>query len=297
MSRVDVIVPSHNYGHFLRQSVESALSQTGVDVRVLIIDDASQDDTERVCAEIVQEHPRVEVIRHPVNMGHVATFNDGIERARGDYMLLLSADDYLPPGALARAAAVLDADPGVGLAPGDIHILWPREPSPGAFPEGRRPKALTTRAAIERFAWHNFVAAPTAVVRTSVQKALGGYRPEIPHTADLELWLRFALASRITYVRWTQAVYRRHPSNMSKGYDDKADFDQSVAAFRLNLDAIDSHEQCGPSLVTRIDEIFAERAAALAGSSAEPGSAPFFVFPARVAAARSALTPPYRSAS
>ncbi len=279
MSRVDVIVPSYNYGRFLRQSVESALSQSGVDVRVLIIDDASQDDTEQVCAELVREHPQVEVVRHPVNLGHVATFNDGIERARGDYMLLLSADDYLTPGALARAAAVLDSDPEVGLAPGDIHILWPRETPPDDFPDGRRPKALTTWAAIERFAWVNFVAAPTAVVRTSLQKALGGYRSEIPHTADLELWLRFGLASRITYVRWVQAVYRRHGSNMSERYDDQADFDQNVAAFRLQLDAIRSHEQCGPSLVARIDEIFAERAAALAGAGREQAHAPFSVFP------------------
>ena len=279
MSRVDVMVPSHNYGRFLRQSVESALSQADVDVRVLIIDDASQDDTERVCAELVREHPRVEVIRHPVNMGHIGTFNDAIERARGDYLLLLSADDFLAPGALARAAAVLDADPEVGLAPGDIHIQWPGDTLPGPFPDGRRPKPFTTRGAIERFAWANVVAAPTAVVRTSMQKALGGYRPELPHTADLELWLRFALSSRITYVRWVQAVYRRHGSNMSKGYDDKADFDQSVAAFRLHLDAIRNQEQCGPSLVARIDEIFAERAAALAGHAGEPAPAPFSFFP------------------
>ncbi len=279
MSRVDVIVPSHNYGRFLRQSVESALSQSGVDVRVLIIDDASQDDTEQVCAELAREHPQVEVVRHPVNLGHVATFNEGIERARGDYLLLLSADDFLLPGALARAAAVLDADPDVGLAPGDIHIQWPGETAPGVFPDGRRPKRFTTRAAIERFAWANFVAAPTAVVRTSLQKALGGYRPEIPHTADLELWLRFALASGITYVRWAQAVYRRHGSNMSMGYDDQADFNQSVAAFQMHLDAIRSLEPDGPALAIRVDEIFAERAAALAGRGGEPAPAPFSFFP------------------
>src|SRR5215831_20496875 len=114
MSSVDVIVPCYRYGHFLRECVESVLSQSDVNVRVLIIDDASPDNTPEVAAELVSEDPRVTFIRHSENKGHIATYNEGIEWASAEYMLILSADDCLLPGALSRAADLMDARPDVG---------------------------------------------------------------------------------------------------------------------------------------------------------------------------------------
>ena len=76
MSRVDVIVPCYNYGRFLRECVESVLTQP-VDVRVLIIDDASTDDTPEVAAALAAEDGRVEFRRHAVNRGHIAYLQRG----------------------------------------------------------------------------------------------------------------------------------------------------------------------------------------------------------------------------
>src|SRR5689334_1546671 len=114
MSRVDVIIPCYNYARFLRGCVESALRQTGVDVRCLIIDDCSPDDTRAVGEALCAENPgRVEYRRHEKNQGHIATYNEGIEWVSGDYVLLLSADDMLIQGALARATRLMDAHPDV----------------------------------------------------------------------------------------------------------------------------------------------------------------------------------------
>src|SRR4051812_8374346 len=100
MSRVDVITPCYKYGRFLRRCVQSALDQQGVDVRVLILDDASPDNTPDVAAELLKEDSRVQYRRHAVNQGHIATYNEGLNWASGDYLLLLGADDLLTPGAL-----------------------------------------------------------------------------------------------------------------------------------------------------------------------------------------------------
>jgi glycosyltransferase involved in cell wall biosynthesis len=109
MNSFDVIVPCYRYGHFLRECVESVLSQAVENVRILIIDDASPDNTAEVAADLVREDSRVPFVRHTINKGHIATYNEWIEWASADYMLLLSADDYLLPGALSRAANLLDA--------------------------------------------------------------------------------------------------------------------------------------------------------------------------------------------
>ena len=114
MPTVSVVIPCYCYGRFLRDSVGSALNQDGVDVRVLIIDDASPDDSWDVAEALAAEDDRVEVRRHRVNQGHIATYNEGLlEWAEGDYSVLISADDLLTPGALARATSVLDARPNV----------------------------------------------------------------------------------------------------------------------------------------------------------------------------------------
>ena len=64
LARIDVVIPCYNYGRFLHQCVNSVLGQVGVDVRVLVIDDASPDNTAEVAAALAREDPRVTVIRH-----------------------------------------------------------------------------------------------------------------------------------------------------------------------------------------------------------------------------------------
>ncbi len=120
MSSVSVVIPCYRYGHFLEQSVGSALTeQDGVDVKVLIIDDASPDDSAEAAHRLAKADSRVEVLVHERNKGHLATYNEGLlEWADGDYTVLLSADDRLTPGALVRAAALLDAHPNVGFVYG-----------------------------------------------------------------------------------------------------------------------------------------------------------------------------------
>ena len=62
------------------------------------------------------------------------------------------------------------------------------------------------------------VATCTAVVRTKMQKRIGGYRPELPHAGDFEMWLRFAAHASVGCVNARQGVYRRHRANMSWSY-------------------------------------------------------------------------------
>ncbi|WP_247417845.1 glycosyltransferase family 2 protein [Bradyrhizobium sp. 159] len=78
MSSVDVVVPCFRYEHFLRECVQSVLAQSGPRLRLLIIDDASPDDTAEVAAELVRSDARVDYRRHVSNRGLIATANEGI---------------------------------------------------------------------------------------------------------------------------------------------------------------------------------------------------------------------------
>src|SRR5262249_50316333 len=131
MSQVDVIIPCYKYGHYLQACVESVLSQQGVVVRVLILDDCSPDNTPEVAGNLALRDGRVEYRRHTVNHGHIATYNEGLlEWASGDYVLLLSADDLLTPGALERAVRLFDSHPEVGLVYGRQIVFQTEEVPP-----------------------------------------------------------------------------------------------------------------------------------------------------------------------
>lgn len=218
MSSVDVIVPCYRYGHFLPECIESVLSQAGVEVRALILDDASPDNSGEVGEELSRKDERVSLIRHATNKGHIATYNEGIDWIAADYYLLLSADDYLLPGALGRSVRLMDAHPGMGLSYGQAITLMEgtaATPVPTTSGEAR---VMTGPEFIRMSGAKNVVPTPTAVVRTELQKRLGGYRAELPHSGDMEMWLRLAAHGDVGVLDEYQAVYRLHAANMSTHY-------------------------------------------------------------------------------
>ncbi|WP_328928405.1 glycosyltransferase [Streptomyces sp. NBC_00190] len=246
MSTVSVVIPCYKYGHFLADCVKSVLDeQEGVDVRVLIIDDASPDDSADVARALAAKDPRIEVRIHEQNQGHIATYNEGLlEWADGDYVALLSADDRLVPGALVRAAAVLDAHPEAGFAYGRPLRFQHGGPLPAARTEGTGSVVYPGHWWLERRFREGTgcITSPEVVVRTSLQRKVGGYDPQLPHAGDIEMWMRLAAHADVGYVRGAdQAFYRVHGDNMST-----TDFGGQLDDLRQRLVAFDSVlEKCG----------------------------------------------------
>lgn len=218
LKTVSVIVPSYNYGAVLTGCVESVLRQSGVDVRVYLIDDCSPDDDTLVIGQrLAAADRRVEFRRHERNMGLIATANEGLAWADGDYVVLLSADDELAPGALHRAAQVLERSPEVGMVYGRAPYWHTGEPVPSGKGHWH---GTTVWSGVDWIgtrcrSGYNCISSPEVVVRNSVQQAVGGYEPECRHMSDLNMWLRIAAVSDIAYIRGLpQAFYRIHADSM-----------------------------------------------------------------------------------
>jgi glycosyltransferase involved in cell wall biosynthesis len=232
---VSVVVPCYRYGRFLPECVQSILDQDGVDVRVLVIDDASPDDSAEVAERLAAADDRVEVRRHAVNRGHIATYNEGLlEWADADYCVLISADDLLTPGSLARATDVLEANPSVGFVYAHA-IDWddcgPR-PAPRLEATGATVwPGLEWLRIMCRYGF-TVVSGPAVVVRTAVHHQVGGYLPELPHTGDVELWMRLAAYADVAYLKGSdQAYYRVHGSQMTVERVTLVDLQQRKAAY------------------------------------------------------------------
>jgi glycosyltransferase involved in cell wall biosynthesis len=176
------------------------------------------------------------------NKGNINTFNEGIAWASAEYFLLLSADDLLVPGALQRAIEVMDANPDVVLTYGECAVWLDDRPFP-------------TIALEETYTWTrqdliremcvtsvNFVPTVTAIARTQTQKAIGGYRPFLPHSGDMEMWLRFAANGTVARIDAVQGIYRRHSAAMSNAYfaNRISDYRQCQRAFDSFFDAYEN---------------------------------------------------------
>nr|WP_249799524.1 MULTISPECIES: glycosyltransferase family 2 protein [unclassified Bradyrhizobium] len=233
VAKVDIVVPCYNYGRFLEGCVRSVLEQSCGDLRVLIIDDASSDDSVSVAQKLAHADSRVSVISHPQNWGHIATYNQGIEWASSDYFLLLSADDLLVSGALERAVAVMDANPDIVLTYGK-GVSWHDDLPPPKM-EAKHANTWTRQDLVREMCviGANMVNTPTAIGRTCIQKAVGGYRASLPHSGDMEMWLRFGVHGAVAKFDAVQAIYRKHSSNMSSSYwsEDGSDYSHRKAAF------------------------------------------------------------------
>ena len=203
LSTVQVMIPCYNYARYLRACVASALRKKMFIVRVLIIDDCSSDNSVEICRELQSADRRVSFIRHEVNMGHIATYNEGLQLASSDYLVLLSADDLLTPGALRRSADLMDNNPSVGLVYG--HPVTFREHTPRCSIRTTVSGWTSWNGAewIEMMCrtGQNFIASPEVVMRTSIQHRIGGYTARLPHSGDMEMWLRAAAVSDIGHIK------------------------------------------------------------------------------------------------
>jgi Glycosyl transferase family 2 len=232
-STVTVLITCYNYGRFLNQCVASVLAQEGANVRIIIVDDASTDDSAQIAAALARQDPRVRLISLPQNLGMIPAVNFGLQHVDGDYFVKLDADDLLPVGSLQRSVALLERYPGIGFVYGRPHHFSgdaPRCASAGhrRWTAGALVEWLIIRGCPNFTVWrgrdwlelryrraHNCIRQPEAVIRCSVLRKVGNYNPDLPHTSDLEMWLRLAAVSDVGRInRWDQGYYRVHPDSM-----------------------------------------------------------------------------------
>jgi len=212
--RVSFMVATYNYGHYITHALDSLLSQTYPSLEVIVVDDASTDDTAQVL-ERYRDDDRVRVIRHATNRGHIRTYNEGLAAARGEFVGLVSADDFcVRADAVARQVAIFDANPRVGLvysayafAGGDGGTIWVKQPWPESF----------VRSGFEEFrhlVYDNYVPASGPLVRRTCHEEVGWYDERLPHSGDWDLWLRIVARYDVGYVAEPLYAYRVHAVNM-----------------------------------------------------------------------------------
>jgi len=181
---ISVIIPSYNAARWLPRSIESVLAQTRPADEVLVVDDGSTDDTEEVCRTYSD---KVRYVRRK-NGGLSAARNTALALIRSEWFLSLDADDLLYPQALAALAEKAEnTDAGVVYG----FVLQRREP----VVETRLASlpyavGLPPDPARAQFWWTAINTAGSALVRRSLNEAVGGFDESFRQVEDCEYWLR-----------------------------------------------------------------------------------------------------------
>jgi GT2 family glycosyltransferase len=222
LASIDVAIPCYNYAHFLPECVGSVLSQDVGDLRVIVIDNASTDGSVEVARRLAADDPRVEVVCHEKNLGPHASFNEAIDRAEADYFMILCADDVLTADTLVHGITMLETFPRISCVLGTYMEPWVETVLPSLMRQSGGGDLMEGTSFIERcctVAGLN-VPAHAMLVRTSVQKRVGHYRPALPLMDDLEMALRLAAKGLVAQLRGPMVVQRMHTSNLSQSFWD-----------------------------------------------------------------------------
>lgn len=244
MSTVGVVIPAYQAGAFLPATLGSLRAQTHADWECVIVDDGSTDGTGRIADEMAAAEPRIRVV-HQANAGLSGARNAGLRAlgATSEHIMLLDADDLLLPEALEVLVAAVEGRPdavgasgwaetidrdGVPIAPG-VHAANQRVRR--AYRRHRvvvlDPAEDTTfgSLAIQGTIWPP----ATAITRSAVVRAAGGFDPAAQPREDWDFYLRCARRGPYVFVDRQVAWYRRHPANLSR---DQAGYVRNSAVVR-----------------------------------------------------------------
>jgi glycosyltransferase involved in cell wall biosynthesis len=215
LASIDVVIPCYNYGHFLPECIGSVLSQGVEDLRVIVIDNASTDDSVGVARRLAAQDPRVEVVCHEKNLGPHASFNEAIDRAEADYFMILCADDILTADTLIHGMTMLDSFPRISCVLGTFMEASTGMPDlAGQSGGGDLMEGTTFIERCCRTIGQN-VAPHAILARTSLQKEVGHYRASLPFYDDLEMVLRFARMGPVAELRGPMVIRRIHSTGLT----------------------------------------------------------------------------------
>ena len=183
MNKVSIVIPCYNAGEFLAETVQSALAQTYADIEVVIVDDGSPDPATQFLLDQAS-WPLTRIIRQ-ANAGPAAARNRAVQEATGAYILPLDADDTIEPEYVAKAVAVLDARPEVGVVYCKA-TKFGAEQGPWGLPD----------YALRELVIDNVIFV-TALYRKEDWLAVGGYNERLRHgVEDYEFWVKIVHLGR-----------------------------------------------------------------------------------------------------
>ena len=209
--QISFIVPCYNYARYLPECLNSIFAQTGdFDFEIIVIDDASTDNTAEVIRSFTDA--RIRVISHLVNLGHAKTINGSLLEARGEFIARIDPDDRYRPHFLAEVMEKFSAHPEVGMVYGDVAVINERGEVTIERCDSEHGGHDFKGNELVRLMEKNFICAPSVIAR---REAWLGALPAPEWLAFNDWYFTLMMARRYEfyYIDQVLADYRVHGEN------------------------------------------------------------------------------------
>lgn len=206
---VSVLIPAYNAEPYLKEAIDSILSQTLQDFELVVIDDCSTDGTAKIVREYVKKDSRVRGYFHKKNLNITKTRNELIGYAAGEYVAWQDADDISMPKRLEKQLAYMKKHPKVGICGGYIELFSE------AGPLGVRRYPKDDRELRRVIFRHAAVAQPAAMIRKGCFDEVGLFDETIPQSQaeDLDMCFRIGERYQMANIPETVIRYRVHQAS------------------------------------------------------------------------------------
>jgi glycosyltransferase involved in cell wall biosynthesis len=217
---LSVVLTNYNHGHYLPKALYAILSQSRKPEEVIIIDDASTDDSRAIIAACAEDHACVRAMYNEKNSGVVANANRGLDMAIGTYVFFASADDFILPGFAEKLMAAAEQYPGVGLVTSEQAFLYENEEviTVSPLPLGNSERCLTGDAVLRALRALPFsIGGHVSIVKREAAIDAGGLLPELRWHCDWFMNQVVAFRHGIAFVPEALSVMRVAATSYSGG--------------------------------------------------------------------------------
>jgi glycosyltransferase involved in cell wall biosynthesis len=215
---LSVVMPNYNHGRYLEAALRAHLYQTVPPLEIIVVDDASTDESCALVERLADRHPSVRLIRLERNSGVNAATNWGLREARGDYVCLSAADDLVSPDFAARSLQALAQHPEAGFCFSDVAVMLGDSGAVRRYPLfiSRAPRMLSPLEMEEvlRRYYFNFPS-HSILYRRDALLAVGGFREDLHWIADWFANHILAFRHGVYYVPRVLAFFRLTPDSYS----------------------------------------------------------------------------------
>lgn len=228
MPKVSVIIPNFNHARFLKKRIQSVLNQTFQDFEVILMDDASTDDSCQVFLEFSEEK-KIQTIYNETNSGSpFKQWNKGIREAKGDYIWIAESDDYADEKFLEKLVSKLEEDADVGvvycqswIVDQNSDILHSAVKYTEGFDKERWKHDFRNKGQDEcrqfMILGNTIPNASAVLIRRSIYEMVGGANENMRLAGDWLLWVKLLLVSDIAFISEPLNYFRTHTGTVRQG--------------------------------------------------------------------------------
>jgi glycosyltransferase involved in cell wall biosynthesis len=230
--KISVLMSVYNGEKYLRQAINSILSQTFKNFEFIIVNDGSSDDTYKIASSYSDE--RIIIISNKKNLGLTKSLNIGLNITKGDYVARMDADDVSFPGRFEIQADFLDRNPDFGLVGSWVEYIGLKGKELGI-----KKNPTDYSVILKKILRYNTFVHSSLMIRRSVLEKVEGYNEQFKFAQDYDLILKIAKLTKVTNLPKVLLSYRINPQ---EGISFKQQKKQEWSAILARIEALKSRQ-------------------------------------------------------